>query len=106
LRHFFAGAGFQDGYIFAVGFFSSAVFRLSGHCFFDALPPQTHAERLCRLSPAAGWIYPFLDFREMIAGSLKPLASFIIAVISWGGYTGVILLMAIEAPASPFRRKS
>jgi len=25
LRHFFAGAGFQDGYIFAVGFFSSAV---------------------------------------------------------------------------------
>jgi membrane protein DedA with SNARE-associated domain len=37
----------------------------------------------------------------MIAWIIEALASFIIAVISWGGYTGVILLMAIESACIP-----
>jgi membrane protein DedA with SNARE-associated domain len=37
----------------------------------------------------------------MIAWIIEVLASFIIAVISWGGYTGVIILMAIESACIP-----
>jgi membrane protein DedA with SNARE-associated domain len=37
----------------------------------------------------------------MIAWIIEVLASFIISVISWGGYPGVILLMAIESACIP-----
>lgn len=37
----------------------------------------------------------------MIAWIIELLASFIISVISWGGYPGVILLMAIESACIP-----
>jgi membrane protein DedA with SNARE-associated domain len=42
-----------------------------------------------------------LDFHEMIAWIIEILASFIISVISSGGYPGVIFLMAIESACIP-----
>jgi membrane protein DedA with SNARE-associated domain len=42
-----------------------------------------------------------VDFVKMIAQIIEILASFIIAVISSGGYMGIIILMAIESACIP-----
>ncbi len=37
----------------------------------------------------------------MFHAIIAALATFIIAVISWGGYTGIVILMAIESACIP-----